>query len=601
MARATSAVRPSSALLAAMALLLRIAAGGRRRSDVSPSPPSPTSAASAAGAQPAVAVHVADIGSSVQTQAWVGGVAAIWFVCALAAVLWSWRGPAPRYFPSPDETVNRMAAERVAETGRPDIPLTSVDPEDLRHPRMWVTLDDRAIPAYPPAAYYLQGAMLRVPVAGDVLVAAFSAAGVAALAAGVALLGRRRRWIALAAPLMAFPAIYWLVRPWMNIGTMLAFLCFALLLWAAWERQHGRRYLVASGLLAGLAAAVRPDYAAFILLVWLLTTLARCDADERRAAVLTVVAAGSLAIVINLVLNWLTTGEPLHAAYQISDARRSDGERQGLPGPLGLVYYVALPQGVPSYGLIRDQFERYWLQMGPIVLVTVAQVSTLALLYRAGRRSAALYAGVIGLAVLFMMSRMSGEVFGGSDPEALLRHSVPRYWAPVYMLAAIPPALFVMRGRESHAWVGAVATLCVVVAPLGASELYSAQPESMTDLRQYQTAWEAQANRISPGIPQDAVVYTDRLDKVLWSRWEVASIPSPRDEAKLASSIARTVDSGRPVVVYAPTLADPDIVELNAMLAVHGLTLSDGPDDGIYRVSSRAMIDGEGASMRPPR
>jgi len=510
------------------------------------------------------------------------------FLATFSAVVWAWGGTDPLYFPSPDEAVNRLAAQRVADTGSPRLPLDVADEEDLRHARTWISLDDAAIPVYPPTAYYLQGAMLRVPFAGNALVAALPALGLAAFVAGVAGLGARRRAVALLAPAMAFPALYWMMRPWMNIATMLAFLGFAVFCWTSWRSTRRSAWLALAAAAVGVAAAVRPDYALFILSFTLCCTLAESRKRELPRILALACFATVIAVGLNLLFDALTTGHPFTTAYQIADARRPEAAQHvALPGPFARFSLLLMPEGVPSLAVIVDQMRRYWIDMGPVAGLALAQIATVALLWRSRPRAALLFGAACAVAALFMISRMSADLYGGNDADSLLRHSVPRYWTPVYLVAAVPPLLFIMNARKDAHW-AAAATLCAVLALLGARELYDQQPESLVDIHAYQADWRQQQVEWATAIPADAVVYTDRLDKVLWSRWEVASLPSPGDPARLAASMRRTLDSGRTTYIIQNGWDRADVQALEAQLSARGLSVRAGQFASILEVTLSA-------------
>jgi hypothetical protein len=515
-----------------------------------------------------------------------GVIALAWFVAVLVGILWAWGGKDQRYFNSPDEMVNRLAAERVAASGRPHIKLADADPEDLRHPRMWLTMDSGyAIPSYPPVTYYLQGAIIKTGAPVHVVLAALSAAGVAALAAGAVVIGGRRRWLGVVAPAAAFPALYWMMRPWMNMATFLTMFCFAFLFFALWRSGRERRWLCLAALFVGLAAAVRPDYAPFLMAVSLIAGFAETRGRERWYVFAAVAAAGALAVALNVVLNAVTTGDPLTAAYEISDARTADSARAGAPEPLSKLMFVFLPYGLPGVDLVSDQLRRYWLGLGPVILITGGLLALIPLL---ARRS--LSRNWYGLLVLvcagFVLSRVAPGIFGAEESTAELRHSVTRYWTPVYLLAALVPLMLAMRDRRPFVW-SAAATLCVVVACFGAYEIYAGQPESLELRRAYHARMASQIDEWRERLPDDALLYTVSFDKVLWSEWEVAYIPRTEDQATTGESLERALDSGRDVYLV-QTVWPADVAEgMSVELARRGLSLRqvEARSDDVLRVT----------------
>jgi len=153
-------------------------------------------------------------------------IAAVWLVAGVCVVLWVW-GLRPIVFPAQDESVIRQAATLVRKTGSPFLRLPFLDPEDIAHPRNWVTVGEYAIPAYSPLSYYAYGHLMRLRDLGFFLIAALPGDSAAAFSLGVArLLPPTRRWFAIVAPLLGFPALYWLLRPWMNVSPLLSALCW---------------------------------------------------------------------------------------------------------------------------------------------------------------------------------------------------------------------------------------------------------------------------------------------------------------------------------------------------------------------------------------
>src|SRR6187402_2696164 len=112
-------------------------------------------------------------------------IAVAWFVAVFAVILWVW-GLNSKVLISPDEALNRFAASVISKHWRPFLALPFPDPEDLAHPRHWVSVGDHAIPSYAPVAIYWYALLLRLNMLGWLLVAAIPASAAAAFAAGTA-------------------------------------------------------------------------------------------------------------------------------------------------------------------------------------------------------------------------------------------------------------------------------------------------------------------------------------------------------------------------------------------------------------------------------
>src|SRR4051794_10145871 len=194
------------------------------------------------------------------------GIALAWFVVAYVSIYWA-EGFRPRAFMTPDEAANRFASSIISKTGRPFLELPFPDPEDCAHPRAWLSQGDYAIPIYPPVSIYFYALITSLRRIGSIALLALPATALGAFAAGTArLLPNDRRWLAAFAPALGMPALYWLLRPWMNICGLLTCVCWAFYCWTRWRRGGGKHWLTVSMLCVGIGAAVRPDYTSYLLL-----------------------------------------------------------------------------------------------------------------------------------------------------------------------------------------------------------------------------------------------------------------------------------------------------------------------------------------------
>lgn len=502
-----------------------------------------------------------------------------WFLVTLIAILWVW-GLNPEALATPDEAVNRLAAELLRHHRRPFMKLPFADPEDLAHPRHWVSLGDHAVPAYSPLAFYLQGALLRLGRFGLLLSAALPASAAAAFCAGTAqLLPSDRRWLALPAPLLGFPALYWLMRPWMNISTLLICLCWAFYFWARWLNRKDAEELGLALVGVGMAAALRPDFAAYLLLVTLLLGVAASPKQWRRIVTL-VLVAGASAVAVNLVLNWRVTGQPLRAAYQIVAARDEGGERAG--GVLGVLGQLLLPMGAPKLAVALAFLGRYWLLMGPVLVLTLLQLTLVPNLLAKPRLSRLLYGLALLVMLAFMFSHMDPELAGAAEDLVEVHHSMPRYWAPIYLLAALPPLLFLGACRN-RVVLNVGAGLVFALAVVSGYELVSRESLSLVELEDFTKRSQQSISSMKREVPEDAIVYSASYDKLLWSRWSVGTIDAPEPSAR---SVERAFATGRPVYVFDPSLKSARLRAFERALSRKQLDLVRRRTRGLYRVAS---------------
>jgi len=519
------------------------------------------------------------------------GIAGVWFVVSLAAVLWAWGGADPLVFPSSDEAVVRYAADLIAKHQGPFLALPLPDPEDLRHPRSWLTIGDRATPAYAPVSFYVYGWLLRLgSFLGPLLITALPAAAVGAFAAGTArLLPRSRRWLALAAPALGFPALYWVLRTWVNGSPLLIGICWTVFFWASWRETSRVGWLAAALASLGYSAAVRPDYAAYLFVVVLLLSVA-ASPSEWKVIVALVFASGVLALSANLVLNKLITGHALRAAYQVAvDRQWGPADPKEHPG-VGLIRSLLIPMGIPSWHVASTAFRKYWLTLGPIGLLLFGQLALLPLLDQGSRLTRSLRIAAVAVVLVFLISRLQDGVFGTQFAQGEIHHSVPRYLAPVYLMAALPPLLFLGHCRQRAISIpGAV--LVAVLAIAGCYEVGVHAMCSLEFVHRFVRGKERLLTRLSRQLPADATVYTTYEDKWIWSRWRTWIIEDPEASAK---SIERALDAEIDLFMLEPSY-NAQVKRVAAALRRRKISLTRVDRVGLYRIV-RAVKDAREAA-----
>lgn len=500
-----------------------------------------------------------------------------WFVVSFGAVLWVW-GVKPLALAMPDEAVNRLAAELLKHGWRPFLDLPHADPEDLAHPRHWVSVGHRAMPAYAPFTFYFDSLLLRMGRLGLLLHAALPATGVAAFVMGTArLLPAPRRWLALLAPLLGFPALYWLLRPWMNVSLLLTCLCWAVYCWVVWRQSDSQRHFGLAMACVGAAAAVRPDYAAYLFTTALLLCLAAKPASFKQVVV-AILLAGLGAVAVNLLLNWAITGHPLRAAYQIIIARRDSAQQPS--GSLDVLRQLLLPMGAQPPRLALDFLERYLLDMGPIAGLTLLQLSLIPFLAKKPRFEAGLWILALVVMAAFIYSHMDPDLSGAHEATADLQHSMPRYWTPIYLLAALPPILVLGACRDVKVFtVGAC--LLVVLALASGYDLVWRSRLSLVALNEFEHRSTKLIHILERQIPRSATVYSESHDKILWAKWRVGTID---ETSPSAASIHRAFKAGGEVYVFEPWRSPRPPAALDEALRRSGLKLERQWPRGLYRV-----------------
>ncbi len=514
-------------------------------------------------------------------------IAVGWFAAAFATGLWV-NGLQPLCFQSPDESLNRQAAQLLNEQGTLFMTLPFSDAEDVLHPRHWVSLDRVAVPSYAPVSIYVYGLLALLGVAGSIALIALPASAAAAFALGTAqLLPEKRRWLCVFAPGLGFPAFYWLVRPWMNLSALLVALCWAFFFWSLWRAAQRRLWLNLSIACVGAGAAIRPDYAAYLFVVVLLFSVAAAPA-QWKPALLATVAAGVVALGLNLFLNKLTTGDALRAAYQIAVQREvSAGATTAATGALAQLLRIArqlvFPLEVPPLAQIPHWLNRYLVELGLLPLVLAASLATPFLLRERPRSARWLHAAAWLVIAVFLVSRMDRSLFGAEDTDVGVHHSIPRYWTPCYLLLALPPLLLLARARR---WFVLLPGTLLVAAffAWGMRDLYSAETSNFAKLHGVRGWMEHQLAQTRRRVPRDALVYTSTFDKALWSGWHVAMIDEP---GRTARSMDSALANGLNVFAVEPKYNDPRKLLTDALrrrqLKLHAVR---GPRGmSVYRVT----------------
>jgi|GEM_PF-1155704 len=523
------------------------------------------------------------------------GIGLVWFVASFAVLLWTW-GLDPLVFPSSDEAVVRYAASLIGKHQAPFLDLPLADPEDLLHPRSWITIGNRATPTYAPVSFYVYGWLLRLQNVGLVLISLMPAAAVGAFAAGTArLLPPARRWLALAAPALGFPALYWVLRTWVNGSPLLIGICWSVFFWAAWRETQRIGWLAAALLCLGYSSAVRPDYAAYLLLVALLLSVAASPGEWKVIAGM-VVLSGVLALSANLVLNKMITGHAGRAAYQMAiDRQWGPADPKELPG-LGLLRSLLIPMGIPSWEVGSTAFSKYWLTLGPAPLLLFGQLALVPLLMQGSGLQRGLRAGAVLVVLFFAVSRLQDQVFGAQFPDGQVHHSVPRYLSPVYLIAALPPLLFIGQCRRLGIFIPGAALL-VVLAVAGGYEILFGGVSSQTWLREFVDKREAALGQLSRSIPATATVYTTSEDKWIWSRWRTWMIEDTEASAK---SIDRAVEAKLELFLLEPSY-NSKVKRLAAALRRRQISLERvDARRGVYRIVRAAESAAEPpAAPRP--
>jgi hypothetical protein len=157
---------------------------------------------------------------------------------------------------------------------------------------------------------------------------------------------------------------------------------------------------------------------------------------------------------------------------------------------------------------------------------------------------------------------------------------MPRYWSPVYLLAALTPVLFLGRSRRRIVF-GIGSALLVALSLTSGYEIYRRERYSQTTLRLYGERATRTLHSLQRRIPKGAMVYSGVYDKLLWPYWRVGTLSEPKPSAR---SMARAAQVGLQLFVFEPSLRRRQLQALERALHKHRLELQSAGEPGLYRV-----------------
>lgn len=449
-----------------------------------------------------------------------------WVTALLVLLVVIYDGPSHVTFVNPDEATSRHAIAQVVERGRPTVDEPFDDPNDLTHQRLWVTPDGTTFtPAYPATMPLVMGWADRLVPYGGWLVILLPAVGAGSLVAAVALLLPRHHWAAALVPALAFPGTYWLLRPWANISALVATAGIAALLFAVWARSRRWWWGVASLVAAALAAAFRPDEIHVALGLSLLAFAAIARGRALAAWTAGHVVAGAAVAASVAFGNLLTTGAWLTTAVDLLDLPQPRTPwASTLPAPWNHVMRILGQNGLPDGANFVRQSYKYWVELGPVSLLTALAVplvaTTIVVLWRRRERR---HATVATLATLLLVSlyvtRISRTDLGAMHDHGALIHSLPRYAALTYVGAAVGvvAGVALLRNRILRWGLLGAAVALAIAAAAYVAEAPNDREEDVAYLLAEHAELEGLPDRVRRDVGDRAVLYSRTYDRYLWS------------------------------------------------------------------------------------
>ncbi len=503
-----------------------------------------------------------------------GVVVAVAWLYLLVSV---WGGPDRVAFGSPDEALTRQATIRIETTGFPHIAAPFDDPEGLFAPRLWVKRGDVAIPTHTPTMPYLLAAAERNVPNGEWLVLLMPALGMGAAVAGLYLSVARYRWLAVLLPGLAFPWTFRLLKPWENMAMFVSIVAIAFLAAAIWRATLTRTWFIASWLLIGTAAAVRPDQ--ILLLIAGATGLFLLAENGPWAKTWVVIMAGlatTIAATAFVVGNLAVTGDPLiPPAYLLRTQPGAGVWGRTLPYGISQMASLVLPNGKPDLGGVLLQARKYLWDLGAIWMLTAFTALALAsmayqLILRGKLRRVWLGAFLTILAAYFFVSRVSSTNWGAETTKASIGHSLPRYVALLFGGMGVL-ALHHATSLTNRLWRTTALVGLTVLAFFGGMYLYNGEVRtSLKDAAPLIATYTEYATAVDEDLPANAVIYVRFADKFLWSVRPIGVLPTEPGARKehvrfepLVRSLGRALSEG-----YHPYVMELTNDEKNGLLAL---------------------------------
>ncbi|HEY4685491.1 MAG TPA: glycosyltransferase family 39 protein [Dehalococcoidia bacterium] len=498
-------------------------------------------------------------------------------------------------FNTPDETSDYLFTKTFAEHGRLwyTEEYTSLDEENLLHPRGAMTHDGRIVPYSFLGLPLVYGVIYRV--VGDHLqYISFVLAAVSAWALyrSTSLLFGARAWEAWTVALGFSPLIYYLNRPYMNAAPALTLFFVGIWLFARYLRGDQRRDLKLAACAMALVVLFRYEYVLFVtpLALWalyvkhgsLLSRSYRWDCAAYFAALLLLVALPVAALNHYIYGDVFTYGPGLFNEVYFPE-RGATPDASWLESLGRSLRSVLLPSYPFDPLQVLTNVPRLTAWTMPVFTLTAAL--GIAMLIRARSVSLWRMAPLSLLVVYVLFYRGSGNTWDASGTEPGLEVAVVRYWLPVYTLLFFL-AVYALRAMRDQAVKLVLVGALLLTGPVS---VYSLADGSLLTGRDTIKAYEAWVgNVLLPNTEENALIFVGRTDKRIAAYRDVATWWNGAefyDVEKVAASMVRVVPNGRPLYIYKEP--EVDIPALNDVLARYGLEARPVARTGFYRIEPK--------------
>jgi Dolichyl-phosphate-mannose-protein mannosyltransferase len=456
--------------------------------------------------------------------------------------------------------------------------LTESDLENLMHPRGFITHEGVAV------TYNFLGLPVLYGIAyafvgdkAEYLGAVLAGIGLLAIWGFLGVLFRDQRIWAFPMIFLAFPVLYYLGRPYMNIVPSLSFFFMGIYFLLLHHKEPSQKKLAAASVFFSLGIFCRYPDVVFVtslvaIVLWQTHGKLLSRKFVRDMSIYVAVVAVVFGIPV-LIFNQLTYGSPFTYGYGLFNGAyypdRGASGTLGFQGVIGTLGVWALPGGL-DIALMLTSVKKYFVMIMPLTLV-LAGVGYF-LVWKERLIAARFLIAYTLLFAYVIAYNGSGAVWGTQFENPTLGHTLVRYWLLAYLSLALLGSLVML--RITNLW--ARIPLLMVVLVLGIVPLFHGN-DSLTDVKGgIERGQEWVAINIVPYTEENAVIYAGRSDKLVLGSRRVAAWFNSADESffdpvMIASSMNRVNGKGVPsYIVHEP---DADLEALDEELGRYGLTL----------------------------
>ena len=489
-------------------------------------------------------------------------------------------------FNTPDETANHLFTKKFAETGKLwyTTDYTSLDEENLLHPRGVLTHEGREVLYQYPTLPLVYGTLYRV-VGENVkyIGAVFALATLFFLYRTAKLLYGAPYWQIVALFLGFTPLLFQFSRPYMAAGASLTFFAGGCWLLTRYVLESRRTDLaLATGMfVAGMLFRYEFIFFSSLLVVSALWYKHHARLTSTRLWLdLSLYGALVAGLFLGpvLLVNTIVYGDPLTYGYKIFNSvyLPDRGAQEGaslIENAWRRAQEVLLPQGTFDVQLLLRNLTRFTFALMP-ALSTLALLGAVVAVRRSGIQWR--YIVPFALSIVYLLIYMAGgDTWNATTKFATFDASFVRYWLPVGMLLVIF-AGYALRHFHDPAvqW-----TLAIVVAVYGVTSVITLTHGSLSDVDQAIANYETWSQEvIVANTEEDAIVFTGLVDKgIVPYRGVAAWWGGTYNRDAAARSMARVFYADHPVYVYKERSFS--ILDLNRGLARYDLHAieTDGP------------------------